>query len=778
MSLRRPTDLDTLRNANGDVAFATAFGTLIGGAFLVGFIQSLGGSVFWINFVSAIPSLFGVLQIPGAIWGRSFTSYKKFVLPFGASWRLLHLPLVALPILALSHQWKLGVLVACVGLAWALIPIGTPIYNDWMAELVPANSRGYFFGRRHAISTMVAAVVGIIGALFLDGFRASNQQDLGFCVIFGLGVTCAALSMFFFCRMKDLVREHPIKQNVVEGLKAIGTPFRDREFRKVLIFLGVAGIGQTLSGNLFPAFGLATLHLSYRVIQGAVLMQAVGTIVGARLWGYVSDKYGNKPVLAMSGLALALNPIPWMLCVPGKDMYNTILLLSTHIVMGFSWSGIALCQFNLILATARAEDRANYLGAGMTVSALIGGVSPLLGAALFTQMGSFSSEVMAYKFVFGIVVLLRVLAVFFLVPVKERGSVSLATTLRDLRTVTPRGFRAIRTLNRGADIATRETAIRSVATDRVHMAADEVIKALHDPLPRVRRQAAAALARLDDPRAVEELIHQLDEHPALVEEETIEALGAIGDSRAFPLLVKYLSSPSSILRRAAARGLGRVGRRDPDSPATANAASALIRSVRDDSDPDLRRAALQALRSIGSGEAMGGMVAAPVIAQALLDPQPSVRVAAAEAVSELGLKQAAPLLRQSLLEFRDEAASEVAYALGASGGIEDLALILEEARQSVSIITRRRCLLGVARLLGVEAEAYRLLLMEGVARDGAFAELRKRYRRRPEVVRALNLFVAGEEALALNELSDLSPLLAKLAAHPSSELFLIAVLIL
>jgi len=333
-------------------------------------------------------------------------------------------------------------------------------------------------------------------------------------------------------------------------------------------------------------------------------------------------------------------------------------------------------------------------------------------------------------------------------------------------------------LNRGADIATRETAIRSVATDRVHMAADEVIKALHDPLPRVRRQAAAALARLDDPRAVEELIHQLDEHPALVEEETIEALGAIGDSRAFPLLVKYLSSPSSILRRAAARGLGRVGRRDPDSPATANAASALIRSVRDDSDPDLRRAALQALRSIGSGEAMGGMVAAPVIAQALLDPQPSVRVAAAEAVSELGLKQAAPLLRQSLLEFRDEAASEVAYALGASGGIEDLALILEEARQSVSIITRRRCLLGVARLLGVEAEAYRLLLMEGVARDGAFAELRKRYRRRPEVVRALNLFVAGEEALALNELSDLSPLLAKLAAHPSSELFLIAVLIL
>ena len=69
--------------ANFDVAFATAFGTLVGGAFLVGYVKRLGGSDLWIGWLAAVPSLLGILQIPGAIWGRGFTSYKRFILPGG-----------------------------------------------------------------------------------------------------------------------------------------------------------------------------------------------------------------------------------------------------------------------------------------------------------------------------------------------------------------------------------------------------------------------------------------------------------------------------------------------------------------------------------------------------------------------------------------------------------------------------------------------------------------------------------------------------------------------
>ena len=69
--------------------------------------------------------------------------------------------------------------------------------------------------------------------------------------------------------------------------------------------------------------------------------------------------------------------------------------------------------------------------------------------------------------------------------------------------------------------------------------------------------------------------------------------------------------------------------------------------------------------------------------------------------------------------YDDEAASEVAYALGAVGTVDDISLILQTAEKCVSIITRRRCLLGLARLLGVESEVYRLLLLDGMSRDSA-----------------------------------------------------------
>ena len=45
----------------------------------------------------------------------------------------------------------------------------------------------------------------------------------------------------------------------------------------------------------------------------------------------------------------------------------------------------------------------------------------------------------------------------------------------------------------------------------------------------------------------------------------------------------------------------------------------------------------------------------------------------------------------------EEASSEAAYALGVVGNADDLPLILREAERSRSMITRRRCLLGIAR---------------------------------------------------------------------------------
>lgn len=773
--LSRLQNLNSLRVSNVDVAFATAFATLTTGVFLVGYMKTLGASDVWINLVGAIPSLVGVAQIPGGILGRGVRSYKRFVTPGGLLWRLFYLPFIALPLAGMDAQTKLFILTACVSVASLATVFVGPVYNDWISQLVPESSRGFYFARRNAIAAIVAALVGILGAVMLDEFRAQGLERQGFMAVYTLALVCAAVSWFFFQKMDDLVREHPVRQTLSQGLKAIGVPFQDRNFRPVLIFFAATMAGQTFAGNLFVAYARESLGLSYQVIQYTAVFMAIGNIAAASAWGFLVDKYGSRPLLVMAGLAISITPLPWILCLPHRQGLDAAILLPAHFFMGIVWAGINLCQFSLLLAMAKDEDRANYIGAAATVTAVVGGIAPLVGGVTMEWLRHGLAPENAYRVVFAIAALLRLSAVGFLARVHEPRSTGVREALRDLGGLSLGGVQVLRTLTRPADMATRESAIERAGTVKVALASDEIIKALHDPLPKVRRRAAMALARLDDPRAVGELVHQIEEHPDLLDEETINALGSVGNLNAVGPLLKVLDSPRPLLRRATARALGSIGARlDPDElPAMREATDRLIAIARDPTDPDLRRASLQALRSIGSKDGEDAIVAA------LLDQWPSVRIAAAEAVEEMRIAAAADNLRGCLQQFEDEACAEAAYALGVVGERSDIPLILREARRSVSMITRRRCLLGIARLLGVEEVAYRLLLLDGMARDAALQEqLKTRSRGRKKLLEALARYGAGDEAGALETLAEgyPSPETSSFASEPVEELFLVAAL--
>lgn len=739
--------------------------SLVSGAYIVKFIQYLGGGDQWIGVFTAIPSLIGLLQIPGAIWGRSFPFYKRFVAPGGITWRVLYLPLAAIPFLPIPPSAGLYLLLACVSLASVAIQIVSPIYNDWLAEMIPANSRGWFFARRNAMQAWVGSVAALGGGFISDTFGRMGQEQLGFAVIFAIGGLFGIISQIFFNKMKDIPRPNPVKMSLRTGVAGMGLPFRDREFRRTLVFFFFFIFAQAFAGNLFGAYAFESLKMSMTALQVTAICHAVGNLAAIRMWGFFGDKYGNKPILAILTVGIALTPAPWIFCRPGDDVFNATILGLGHILAGVCWGGISVCQFNLLLATSRESDRANYIGAGMALQSLTGALSPLLGAQLMSLLRLNMPPEVAYHWIFGITMALRMGSLIFLVRVKETGSVSIRETLHELSRVSPTGIRAMRQMTHAGDAMAREVAIASAAESRFEIARDEVIKALHDPSPRVRRQAASALASLGGREAVEAILHILNEHPDMVEEEAIDTLGKLGDPSAVDALIGYLRSPRPLLRRASARALSEIG-----GP---TAADALRQAAGVAGDLDLRRAALQGLRLLEH------TAAAPEIANALLDAHPSIRVAAAEAVSEMNLKSAAPNLRASLARFTDEAGGEVAYALGTVGDERDVPLILSEARRSTSVMTRRRCLLGVACLYGVEPDVYRLLLLEGMARDTRLMQMLSLSGRQPDVVReSLDRFTLDQEDRALDALRTLGEPFGTLAQHPVDELFLIAAALL
>jgi HEAT repeat protein len=351
---------------------------------------------------------------------------------------------------------------------------------------------------------------------------------------------------------------------------------------------------------------------------------------------------------------------------------------------------------------------------------------------------------------------MRIVAVGFLVIVKDPTSSSVRGFLRQIASIRPRGVIAMRRLGSTGDIGKKERAIRDLAVSRMTMAERELTALLVDPSPRLRREAAEALGRIGGLEASAALQKLIQMHPLLVEDEMVEALALIGDVSAVPALVSLLENPSSSLRRASAKALGRLR--------SADALDALMEAAAA-KDPELRRAAIQALRLIGDNRC------AEVVGSALIDPYPSVRVAAAEASADLGLTKTAPTLRM-LLNQADEAVGEIAYALATVGSRDDIAAILAASGGLVTDVARRRCLLAVAKLLGCEERLYRLFVADAVTLDTelldwAGSDASKR--------RALSLYHEGQDAKALERLARADRRLAPLAEHPQPELFLLPV---
>jgi HEAT repeat protein len=737
--------LDTLRFANLDVAFATAFVTLFSGSLMVGFVQHLGGGDFALGLLAALPSLMGLLQIPGAALGRGNPSYKKYIARGGSIWRYLHFPIIFLPLLPVPDQAKLAILFLCISVAALSHNLVNATYNEWIGTIVPERARGWYFSQRTLIATVTGMIVGLIGARLLDLYKGQPYEHHGYTIIFSLGWICAIVSMLYYRKMSDTEREAVVKPDFNQMVEVVRAPLRDRNFRQIMLFVIVFTASQGFANNLFSAFALESLQMPFFYLQLTSIAATLGTIATVRAWGFLADRYGNKPLLLLLSMGVTLTPLMWVILQPGKDqlLINTTILFVGHIFTGIFWSGVGVVQMNLYLATSTPQNRANYLASALTIAAVTLAISPLLGSAMLNSLRTPLGTVDAYKAVFYAVVVIRVVAVFLLRPVQEKGSTDFTETVRQLSGVTPKSFAALRSIRRGGDEASRQEAILSIGEGRTVLATNELHNALYDPSPKVRREAAIALGRFRTLGAAEALLDHAKNHPELVEEEMIEALGDCGEPAAIPYLTQMLQHPSSLHRRTAAKALGRIG--DP------RAIESLRQAATHPGDPDIRRAALQALRNLEATDPT-------LYADALAEQHPSVRVAAAEAISELHITELLPDLRQNLSWFQDDASSEVAYALGTIGDESDLELILQAADHTVSETKKRRCLLGAAKLFGADVNLYRLFALEEVARDSfLLREYRQLARNNPDFNRALEAYSSGNEPEALQILATSNP---------------------
>lgn len=617
----------------------------IGTAVFTGFILHLGGDGSDVALFTSVAYLLAAAQLLSPIIGRRLANHKRFVITSGFGEVFFRSAVVLVPFL-LAPALQLDAALVLVGLGLLCGYAISPFYSTWIANTVPETSRARFTSRQTIISTVVAMVAGFAVGRFIDLFPAADKQT-GFTWVFATGLAFGWLGYVALLRAPHAAKEVDEEGQISGSLHLLLEPFRDVNFRRAVLFYGLWTLSLGLAGPLYSVFMLKHLEISYTTIAVLNAVFMATSIGGYRLWAGLVDRFGSKPVMQILMVPAAGIPLLWVFNEPGAYYLVPVALVAS----GLLFSGIAVAITPLLYGLVPTGERRPYYLASWSASVnLLGALGPLVGSFLVRYLGDLQVEVAGYT--------LGSLQLIFILSASARlVPILLLQFVADKSTVSSR--RLLAHLLRGNFLSyTYNAAIYNMASGEQR-----------------RAKAALALGRSGSPLAIEQLIQALADASPVVRRSAARALGDTGSEAATEHLIGELIDGESDIRPEAAEALGRLGHHGGIDP--------LIEAL-DDADPRVRISAIRGLCEIGGSEAQEllfwyfGDSFDPLTFPTLVD-----------VLSQMGDHRIVKPTLHRLGHFRSPAVrlqllNSVCRALGAGGEFYRL-LSLEEERRATAI---------------------------------------------------------------------------------------------
>ncbi len=726
--------------------FAMMAITFAGGVVPTAFALYLGAGSVLIALITAIGQWSGLMQLVSSYWAEQVRSRKRLVLWFGALSVVVALPVIFVPTVV-PPPLRIGVYLTCLLLSSLLGTITGPAWTAWISDLVPASHRGRFFGYRNLLLGIVGTALSLPVALFLDMARKHQMfpEGIAYTVLFSLSITFNIVGLVVLSRQAEPPRMHDPAEPEQEGSRRQGwrkvisyyrQPVTDTAFRPLLLALAAVLVSQTFAGPFFPVYQIKELKFDLTWIQIIAIVASSAALAVMAGWGYLCDRYGNRPVITLCMIGASISPVVWFFTSPAWSKATNIgMIMAADLLSGLFWAGVGLAQFNLMVGLAPANRRALYVSTATAAMGIAGGLAPVLGgwtmealSGLQLRVGGWTLQ--NYQVMFLSATLLRLLTAWLFRFVQEPESKTTMYLVGHLTSSRPiASLKAIHGLRKAGDSERRLQAVEQLAGIRSPLAVQELQQALDDPVPEVRRQAAEVLGEIRDNASVAPLAAKLRDEGSGVGPEAARALGRIGVPEAVPPLIEALHHPLRTVRISAAKALGQIG--------NASAVPALGEAALASTDVTLIRTAVEAAGQLGSATALEWL--AP-----LLDhPDREVRTAVGEAIARIGDRRAAPeLIRRLPHEESQTVVAAYAEALGALGDPAALNVLLQALDAAASGTTLRQIVAAIARILGGGDRVYALMTQEPFARDQSISRLlegvAKKWKHQPQTAQLVN----------------------------------------
>ncbi|MDT8301667.1 MAG: MFS transporter, partial [Sedimentisphaerales bacterium] len=356
-----------------------SMGILTGGAFLVAFAVKLGASNFVIGLLAAIGPLAQLLQLPSIFLVEKIRNRRAIVVVTAALSRLCWL-IIALSPFLFGAKIGLAVLLVSMIAASALGAVSGCSWNSWMRDLIPQNILGSFFSKRMRIATGVGIVLSILAAVYLDLWKKlfAEHEIHGYSILFLAGFAVGVLGLYYLYKTPE--KQMPVVVDKSSILKLLSKPFKDENFRKLIVFMCSWNFAVNLAAPFFMVYMLKRLGLSMSFIIGLSILSQVLNFAFLKIWGKFTDRFSNKSVLAICGPLFIVSILAWTFSTMPEKYFLTIpLLIIIHIVMGLSSAGVSLASGNISMKLAPEGQATSYLAANTIANSIAAGIAPILG---------------------------------------------------------------------------------------------------------------------------------------------------------------------------------------------------------------------------------------------------------------------------------------------------------------------------------------------------------------------------------------------------------------
>ncbi|HEV8059173.1 MAG TPA: MFS transporter [Gemmataceae bacterium] len=297
--------------------------------------------------------------------------------------------LAAIPLLAsrgMAPQRGIVLVLLVVAVTRFFNHLGNPSWWSWMADLVHERRRGRFFGCRIQASSAVAAgcvLIGLTAIEFCGGM--SNGKLLSGLFFLGAIFGVTDICLYFRIPEPPLMRK-PGSRGFESFLICFTEPFRHREFRRLLIGMGLWSFSANLVLPFLPLYQRGETLAGHTLGLGVswiflACMNVIANIAGvlsSRRWARWAERLGPERVLLLGSGYLFVN-LAYLVIQPAWHLYALLPLVFITGTLSAAWT---VSNQHHLLCTAPKVNRSFYISAHNFTNGLLMAAGPLIGGLL------------------------------------------------------------------------------------------------------------------------------------------------------------------------------------------------------------------------------------------------------------------------------------------------------------------------------------------------------------------------------------------------------------